>query len=323
MRYDKLVLSLALLITISCSKGGNDDNTPIVEAKSPYITKVFEYLPAVGSYVNSSPYFEEGDNSESMCEKALKAIGGDNSNYITLGGYGGYVVVGFDTTIVNNEGVTDFKIKGNAFYNSTLSSSGFAGGSFEPGIVMVSKDVNGDGVPNDEWYEIEGSAHAGVQEEWFEWAESKGNDTSFIQGYEITYYRPEEVGDSVRWSDNRGDEGYVKKAQSASKSLFPLWVDEDKLTFKGSRLPQNGVNESVGTMQNYVLYGFKYGYADSATNDSTGCEIDIEWARDSNGNRVSLDGVDFVKIYNGVHQINGWLGECSTEVAGIEILQMR
>ena len=38
--------------------------------------------------------------------------------------------------------------------------------------------------------------------------------------------------------------------------------------------------------------------------------------------RDSLPGVDFVKIYTGVHQVNGWLGECSTEVMGVEDLHL-
>ena len=48
----------------------------------------------------------------------------------------------------------------------------------------------------------------------------------------------------------------------------------------------------------------------------------IDWAVDAAGNPVALPGIDFVKIYTGVNQFNGWLGECSTEVAGVTDLHL-
>ena len=45
--------------------------------------------------------------------------------------------------------------------------------------------------------------------------------------------------------------------------------------------------------------------------------IDIDWAVDANGNAVKLPGVDFVRIYTGVNQTNGILGENSTEVVRV------
>ncbi len=48
----------------------------------------------------------------------------------------------------------------------------------------------------------------------------------------------------------------------------------------------------------------------------------IDWAVDSEGNPVDLPGVDFIKIYTGVNQFNGWLGECSTEVMGVTDLHI-
>ena len=50
--------------------------------------------------------------------------------------------------------------------------------------------------------------------------------------------------------------------------------------------------------------------------------IDIDWAVDADGNKVSLPGADLIRIYTGVHQQNGWIGECSTEIAGVEDLHL-
>ena len=64
---------------------------------------------------------------------------------------------------------------------------------------------------------------------------------------------------------------------------------------------------------------FEYGYADNQQNMAKGeyndaAKIDIDWAVDANGNSVEMPGVDFVRIYTGINQYNGWIGECSTEV---------
>ena len=75
---------------------------------------------------------------------------------ISLGLYGGYVVFGFDHPVVNVEGEYDMQIFGNGFQAHNTST---AGGSSEPGIVMVSRDVNGNGIPDDPWYELAGSEY--------------------------------------------------------------------------------------------------------------------------------------------------------------------
>ena len=73
--------------------------------------------------------------------------------YVSLGGFGGYIIVGFDHSIVN-DGDYNIAITGNAF-----------DGSSEPGIVWVMQDENGDGLPNDTWYELRGSEY-GKAEAW-------------------------------------------------------------------------------------------------------------------------------------------------------------
>ena len=65
-----------------------------------------------------------------------------------------------------------------------------------------------------------------------------------------------------------------------------------------------------------------YGYADNETNAADDSAIDISWAINNMGQNVELPGVDFIKIYTGVNQENGWLGECSTEITGVEDLHI-
>lgn len=286
-------------------------------AYSPYITRVHEYRPAPGQFVNELPEYSEGDTEESMRQKAEDCLAYNAGTMVTLGGYGGYIVVGFDHTIVNRPGEYDFKVLGNAFYST--GAAGGSGGSSEPGIVMVSADVNGNGIPDDAWYELAGSEY---------------QKPSTIKNYEITYYRPDEaktpvpgtdpsITDStyVRWTDNQGGTGYVSKVVFHKQSYYPQWLSDETLSFRGTRLADNAVDES-GNGSYYVLYAYDWGYADNHPNDSEKSNFNIDWAVDAEGNPVHLQGIDFIKIYTGVNQFNGWLGECSTEVAGVTDLHI-
>ena len=295
-----------------------------------YITKVLDYVPAPGQFTNKLPKYAEGDTQEDMNAKTLAAIGGSGKGMITLGGYGGYVTVGFDHTIQNVEGKRDFRVLGNAFY-AAENPSGFDadGGSCEPGIIMVAYDANKNGKPDaDEWYEIAGSSHEDVtQEPWYARAADKGLDVNFYRDYQITYTKPtkEEAGsydDYISWSDNKDGSGVLPKNSFHSQPYYPQWISDDELVFSGSRLPQNGINEATDGSMYYVLYKSLYGYADNEEDKKVDSSIDISWAVDAQGNSVDLPGVDFIKIYCGVNQVNGWLGECSTEICGIEDLHV-
>lgn len=325
---------LWLLALAACSgdeEGILDDGKgPQPEDATPYITQVFDYLPAVGQFTNTMPAYEDGDTQEDMNRKVLEAIGHNKRGLVTLGGYGGYVTVGFDHTIENKAGLCDFRVLGNAF--SAAASSGPdapQGGSSEPGIILVARDDNGNGLPDDTWYEIAGSAHRDPsQEAWYALALRNGNDVRLHADYEITYYRPEQEPEAsdqyatyIRWEDNQGNGGYKAKNVYHAQPYFPQWHAGGKLTFRGTCLPQNGIDES-GEGNYYVLYAFRYGYADNVSNADDGSAIDIDWALDAQGQPANLPGVDFIRIHTGVNQENGWLGECSTEVAGVEDLHL-
>ena len=306
-------------------------------------------MPAPGQFVNVLPEYEEGDTHEDMVRKAGEWLVGDEAYAITLGGWGGYVVVGFDHTIPNVAGLRDFRINGNAFDAADNGRPDAPkGGSCEPGIIMVAYDKNKNGRPDeDEWYEIAGSGNFTTKTEaWYSIAVENGNDTDVFRDYEMTYYRPtreepEEsaepdnplayitIKDYIRWTDNRGNNEYKVKNVYHTQTYYPAWVDENQLTFHGIRLANNAINEgkfnpgiNSGSVY-FVLYSFRYGYVDNSPNVDDNSAIDIDWAVDREGNPVELPGVDFIKVYNGVNQENGWLGECSTEVERGEDLHMQ
>lgn len=268
-----------------------------VTEHSKYIKAVDEYVPAPGQFVNTMPKYEEGDDAAAMVAKCTEAIAGNKRGMICLGAYGGYVTFHFDHSIANVSGQRDIYISGNAI-----------GSGAEPGIVMVSKDANHNGLPDDEWYELAGSADV----------DSVGK---VVYGYEITYSL--DAMNKVPWTDNQGNSGTVDRNAFHRQEYFPLWL-ESPLVFSGTLLPDNAYNRASGASEFWVRDALRYGYVDNVANtDSAGCSFDIDWAVDAGRNPVSIDFVDFVRVYTGVNQVCGWTGETSTEVTGAEDLHLQ
>lgn len=285
-----------------------EEEQPSPDAPSAYANKVLAYCPAPGQFMNTSTTaYEKGFSAEDVRRKAEEKLKAPYLCLLSLGGFGGSIVVGFDHTVPNISGAYDFKIYGNASYDSFGTLTGALGGSSEPGIVLVSKDVNGNGLADDEWYELKGSEY-----------DSKHT----IKDYAITYHRPASPLSSVKWTDNQGNTGYVYRNETHTKNdYYPAWIEEDEMTFYGSRLKDNAVNEPrPGMPEHWVGYCYAYGYADNHPNDEKGALFKIDWAVDKEGRAVKLDGIDFVKIYTAVNQYCGWMGEISTEVQAVEDL---
>ncbi|MBR1808807.1 MAG: PKD domain-containing protein [Paludibacteraceae bacterium] len=281
-----------------------------VAAQSPYISKVYEYRPAPGQFVNLMPEYTEGDTEETMRAKAEGLLCNPDSGSICLGGWGGYVVFGFDHTVVNRSGEYDFRILGNAFYADKNDPT--KGGSSEPGVVYVSRDDNGNGLPDDTWYELAGS----------EYQRSTRN-------YQLTYFRTpddhkrtpkptEDLVDTtyILWRDLNGVRGYITQNRYHLQNYWPQWIDAERMVFTGTLLPQNAVSYKEEGKTKYILHNYQYGYADNHPNDQDGSKMNIDWAVNSKGEQVALSGIDFVKVQTGVNQQCGWIGETSTEVAG-------
>ena len=89
-------------------------------------------------------------------------------------------------------------------------------------------------------------------------------------------------------------------------------------------LPQNSINTAALNAEDpcHVLYRFVYGSADNAMNNENGVAIDLRWAIYAEGKSINLSGIDFIKIYNGVNQESGLIGECFTDIMNIKDLHV-
>lgn len=288
----KVILVCAGLVCLTASAKTN----------SPYIHKVHDYRPAPGQFVNTMPEYENGNTQADMNAKCEEYIAGQaRGSLVCLGAYGGYIVFSFDHNVANKPGEYDFKIYGNAFRNSGYSDAGSA----EPGIVMVSYDSNGNNIPDDQWYELAGSDYY---------------KSTTLHSYEITYHKPtgnEPDATYIHWTsnDNAEPSGYVVRNSFHRQSYWPQWIQGEELKFSGSRLAKNAYYEN----DMWLLRFMDWGYADNRPNaEDPGFKID--WAVDASGNPVKLDRITFVKVYTGVNQNCGDLGETSTEIMGAEDL---
>ena len=287
----KTLLSI-LLLSSAAVAGAQQLGTTEYNGYSKYIKAVDEYVPAPGQFINTLPTYTEGDDATAMVAKCTDALANNKKGMVTLGAYGGFITFHFDHSVANVEGQKDLYIMGNAN----------AGGA-EPGIVMVSKDVNGNGLPDDPWYELAGSADV----------DSVGK---VVYNYEITYTKAEMQ--NVPWTDNQGQSGVVERNVYHAQEYFPQWL-ESPLTFKGTLLPKNA--SKSGSF--WTLSSLRYGYVDNLPNsDIEGNSFDIAWAVDADRKPVKLDAVDFVRVYCAENQMAGWLGETSTEVSGAEDLHL-
>jgi hypothetical protein len=275
--------------------------------------KVYEWTPAPGQFIGETSSIGGMTGNETTLSLA-NAWATDRlqaNRHVSLGGFGGYIIVGFDHSIVNSGGEYDFAVIGNAFNSSS-------GGSNEPGIVWVMQDVNHNGLPDDEWYELKGS--------------ETGKEGT-IQGHAVTYFRPSGKGMNVEWTDSEGQSGHIDYLVQYHRQdyYYPAWIEADSYTLRGTFLSsKNHVDPATGYWSNGA---YDWGYVDNIGSDNIkgGNATDgsgqrnrfkIANAIQPDGSSIHLQYIDFIKVQVGVNAKSGALGEISTEVFGFQDYSM-
>ncbi len=274
-------------------------------SSSRYQNSVFEYTPAPGQFINEFVRdFTSVVTPEQACDYALKRMDiskeQKTSGFVSLGGFGGYIIVGFDHSILKQDAGYDFSIVANAFE-----------GSSEPGVVWVMQDLNGNGIPDEEWYELRGS---------------ESGQASTLRRYRVNYIRPWAAETDVAWNDSEGQHGTIDymKEYHIQPYYYPMWITEDNYTLSGTRLKAHNTQDANGKWT-HPAYG--WGYADNLGSDSTAGSDNTTGESQINGFKLSnamttdlkavdLKYIDFVKVQSAVNTKSGWLGEMSTEVCG-------
>ncbi len=277
--------------TLNVSPAEGTYKRAITAASSSSSDKVYEFSPAPGQFINYGYSATTPSEAATYAEERL-SVGG----YVSLGSFGGYIVVGFDHSVENSGGY-DISILGNPMTTSN-----------EPGIVMVMQDENGDGEPNDTWYELKGS---------------ETESGSEISDFAITYFRPsngDQSSSSYYFTTNDGGDGTITKSYNY-QDYWPAWITDDVMRFYGTTLSAR--NEEI-TPDYWVNGSYDWGYADNMSSvdmqesGSLKNHFKISDAIDYKGDAVQLDYIDFVKVYSAVVAQSGSLGELSTEILHIE-----
>lgn len=284
------LVALSVLAFVACNK----DEDIVIENPvdiNPLNYKIVEYMPAPGQYINDTATgFDNIQNEQQAILKAEERLA--KNLFVSLGAWGGYMTVKFNESIPNS-GDFDFGIMSNTFDTSN-----------EPGIVWVMKDENGNGLPDDTWYELKGS--------YF------GRE-GYERNYWVEYFRPA-PGEATPWEDSNGETGEIQFLGSYHNQDFyyPQWINENSYKLFGSRLPSQAERDEL--TGNWTNHPFDWGYADNFGSDliqgTATNRFRISDAVSEDNTLVNLSSIDFVKVQTAVNGSAGWLGENSTEVCG-------
>ena len=332
------------------------------------------YLPAAGQFMNEGANGSGwgGPFTATGSQKLKGLVEGYVTTGVSLGAFGGYVVLDFGVPEKNADGSVKSGIYNdpdNAYGVDFILYGNAMGTWAEPGCVQVSLD-------GENWYDLAGSLHYRPE------TTDKGYA---IWDYSTTYTHPEAAesegtganGVAVPYastyklrptSTEKTESGTVDINAWHKHSYFPLYnnyfvaLNGLSTSLNGLVPPLTGLNlESFGsyasktdpsaatlTLKDVKLVppkhnnanstapdDFLFGYVDCHPNGlrsnvqlnpyttgrtsnttSNGDPMDLSWAVDDNGNPVYLASVRYVRVYTGVMQMNGIMGESSTEVLG-------
>jgi hypothetical protein len=186
---------------------------------------------------------------------------------------------------------------------------------FEPGIVWLQEDNNGNGVPDEMWYEIKNPNDLVDKYRPYitrryanTWVDVERGVNGEVNGYGQTIK-------SICWADCRGRSGLLR---GGWPSDWGVPDNSDWVTYTCTLIGDDGdiSNGDYGEGIDHTKFGL---YDETAGHwlgfvDAPHSAFYIDSAMDAAGNRVTLTNVRFVKAQTAVFVYGGIFGEISTEV---------
>ncbi len=272
--------------------------------KAQYVSEIIEYQPAPGQLINTTAFGSP---------QAAESIVGNINGLVSLGAYGGYIIVKMEEPVENdplNPYGIDFSIFSNAMPNWC-----------EAGAVHIMKDENNNGLPDDSWLILAGSDY------FF---------NSTIQNFEIEYFKPDEALGDILWVDENQDSGFVFVNNIHQHSYYPNEEYFPNINNASQQYEGTKINGLLDFSNPAYIRSFHrgFGFADNqprgtapfnipdnpytdVLENSGGDAFDISWARNEFGQQVILDQIDFIRISTAINNHGRHLGEISTEISGI------
>lgn len=259
-----------------------------VSLADPFAVEVLDYSPAPGQFTDNPAY---NDPADALGPPAGMGISdGNTQSVVTLGGFGGSIVLRFDHT------VEDDPLNPHGMDAIVFSNSFWVGGNperhwAECAVIEISLDVNGNGLADDPWFVIPGSHYAGG---------------TWIQDAFLLPVAPFGGSVIVNSSPMPGAEAVWGYAEY-SPTLLLGDLDADNLVD----------DPAISPAKFYTVPDDPFAVGTSA-GAGGGDAFDIAWAIDpTTGNPAGLVGFDFIRLTTAVQSSLGPLGEKSAEIDAV------
>jgi len=300
-----------LLVSSAYAVGGGE---------SPFVTNVLEFTPAPGQFVNHPDFSDPGRALGSPSGGGTSAP--NNTSVVSLGGFGGYIVLGFDHTIADdplNPFGLDAIVFGNAYWVGGDPERHWA----ECATIEISLDENKNGLADDTWYLIPGShiidpLSQFVIEQWDDDIKDElypPDDDSWIPaGFSgtwetVAFALPAKVfGSSI----------VTNPAANGNAEGIYGYGDYSPTLVLGDVNGDDVVDDTTITPQEFYSTPDDPLTAGMTTGSGGGDAFDIAWAIDpSSGADAKLSGFDFIRLTSAVDSMSPIFGEKSAEIDAV------
>lgn len=267
-------------------------------AGSPFATRVVEYVPAPGQFVNNPEF---NDPHEALGPPSGGGTSApENESLVTLGGFGGFIVLGFDHTVLDdplNPMGLDAIVYSNSYWVGGNPDRHWA----ECATIEISRDDNGNGHADDAWYLIPGShLIPPLDRSPHLWGTGA---TSYAFQLPADPFGDMVVENPEAGTDAEGIYGYAEY----SPTLFLGDLDGDDVIDDEEITPEEFYTIPDDPFEVGVTPGSGGGDA-----------FDVAWAVDAwSGELANLDGFDFIRLTTPLHVITPPVGEKSAEIDAV------
>jgi hypothetical protein len=174
----------------------------------------------------------------------------------------------------------------------------------EPGVVWMQEDRNGNGLPDELWYELPGGDE--THPTW---------KNQITRRYAITYFKGSDYGSKneygqlireVYWADSRGRAGMIPGGFPSPWGVVGRWV-----TYTCTLLRDDGVIFAAG----YNMDGLD-GYVDCTSNIA----FPVSRAVRADGTSANLSAVKFLRVQTSMFRYGDIFGDVSTEIPWADFL---
>ncbi len=282
---------------------------------NPFAAYVLEYAPAPGQFVNDPAFSNPAAALGPPAGMGL--VDGNNESVVTLGGFGGYIVLGFAQTIMDhplNPMGLDAIVFGNAFWVGNANRHWA-----ECATIEISLDVNGNGLPDDPWYLIPGSHISDPSAQFVEmvWDADLLNPALIPPGRADT------------WTTS----GYLLPGDpfSALVVVNPgvggvegIWgyAEFTPTLILGDLSGDNFVDDPFLTPEEFYRRPDDPFTVGITPGSGGGDAFDIAWAIDpKSGEPASLPGFDFIRLTTAVQGAFTGIGEKSAEIDAVAMVR--